>query len=178
MLLLPFSARWEGTGAAGDGTALPVKSMFLNSSTSIAGRPTVLCEGSSLARIVPSWPSLTCCNPKAASLVASVLAKGLYGAPEADAPGNESGCSDPEFRLVFCDACSKSESAVAVESESLSPIGCSGGGGGGDMRPDDSLRGISGDSGGESMTTFFFFADIYLAATYRHVSYISIATSK
>ena len=81
--------------------------------------------------------------------------------------GGESG---PEFRLVFRDARSNSESAVAVESESNSSLWM-GGGGGGDTRPDESLRGTSsGDCGGLRIFTFFFEACFLLGADHDDVS--------
>lgn len=180
VLLLLSSKRCVGPGTGGDGTALPVMRIFLNWSTSMAGRGPLpfFCIPSPSAHPVSSLPSLTCCSPNAASLVAKVFANGFKGAPEADAPGTGSDCSEPELRRVFRDACSKSESAVAVEPESSSSSWCSGGGGGGgETRPEDSLRGSSsGDCGGDWMTTrlVVFFADTLLEAMHRNVSFLDL----
>ena len=106
MLLLLSGKRSEGVDIGGDGAALPVRSMLLNTSTS-SGR----------FWVSPPCPpdsvdcSVVCCSPNAASLVANVREKGLYPGPGAA----EIGTSEPEFHLV---ARSKSESAVAVESDS------------------------------------------------------------
>lgn len=129
-----------------------------------------------------SCPSFDFCKPKAASLVANVLAKGLYGAVPGvvaglsaalgawTAPG---GGSDPEFLLVLRMACSMSESAVAVVSESSSEESVFSGGGG-ETRPADSLRGTSsGDCGGVWILTLFSFLPILKGAVCQYRQCIS-----
>lgn len=78
------------------------------------------------------------------------------------------GGSEPEFLLVFCNACSISESAVAVVSDSSSEDDDSLSGGGGETFPADSLRGSSsGDCGGVWILTRFSFLPILKGAVYR-----------
>lgn len=103
------------------------------------------------------------CSPKLASLVASVLAKGLYGAFIVSVPGGTGGGSGPEpceFRLVFSRALSKSLSAVVVPVASSSSLSTVTGGGGGDPVPPSDIRlGRSlvsrGDCGGDMIVTRF-----------------------
>ena len=149
--------------------------MFLNISTSMPFFPP-----SGFDVVLSSCPSFDFCSPKAASLVANVLANGLYGA--APGPGVTaglcaallevcivSGCGrEPEFLLVFRNACSISESAVAVVSDPSSSSEDVLSGGGGETLPAESLRaGSSGDCGGVWILTRFSFLPILNGAT-RH----------
>lgn len=132
-VLLPLSC---GCLEAGEevpfvgGTALPVRRIFLKASTSIAG----------LGRCASVAAESCCWRPKLASLVASVLANGLYGAFIPPAMPAAGGGSEPEFLRVLRDACSRSESAVAVESDAASSSSSSlwEGGGGDGARPAES----------------------------------------
>ena len=171
LLLLSWNL-CEGVDTGGEGAALPVIKMLLNASTSMAGLP-----GPDLGCPSPSGSPLSCCSsrvccrPIEASFVANVRANGLFGAPGTDVPSVDRGGSEPEFRLVFWRACSRSESAVAVESESSSSgTAC---GGGGDIWPEDSRRGTSsGDCGGVCIFTVFFFVEVLIGAALHQVSHL------
>jgi len=82
-----------GCVTVGEGLALPVKRRFLNMSTFILGGPPA---GLSF----PRSSAVARCNPRCASLVAKVLANGLYGARIVlfAGTGGGSGSEPSEFR--------------------------------------------------------------------------------
>jgi hypothetical protein len=144
-----------GCVTGGEGPALPVKRRFLNMSTFILGAPPA---GLSF----PRSSAVARCSPRCASLVAKVLANGLYGARIVFAgTGGGSGSEPSEFRWVFRRACCRSWSAVDVAfvAATSSGVTVTGGGGGEPVLPSDNLLGLSSDStgdwGGEMICTRF-----------------------
>lgn len=177
LLLLSFGRPDEGPDNPG-GSGAPVINMFLNASIPRAG---FLC----------SFPLSSSCSvrfPNAASLVANVLANGLYGALIAPGPGRLGGGRGPEFRAAFIVACHKSESPLAIGSPSCPSTSFgsrSGGGGDGALAAEsdaDSLRPScswvcvnSGECGGDWILTVFFFFVRFGGATSRQHRHPSLA---